>query len=64
MFLVFLDDACSFQRCFKLQVMFLEFIGIQFWFVTFHGAFLKEKCDTKKTATHVDNMLTFGVCVW
>ena len=25
--------------------------------------FLKEKCDTKKTATHVDNMLTLvSVC--
>ena len=24
MFLVFLDDACSFQQRFKLQVMFLE----------------------------------------
>ena len=31
--------------------------------ITFHDAFLKEKCDTKKTATHVDNMLTLvSVC--
>ena len=26
--------------------------------ITFYDAFLKEKCDTKKTATHVDNILT------
>ena len=39
MFLVFLDDACSFQQRFKLQVMFLEHIGIHFWFVSnFEGA--------------------------
>lgn len=29
-FLVFLDDVCSFQQRFKLQVMFVEHIGIHF----------------------------------
>ena len=39
MFLVFLDDACSFQQCFKLQLVFLVHIRICFWFVSnFKGA--------------------------